>query len=139
MKTNEEIMATWEAEGQYRDWYAIDSYNPLDGKLRRLFVGEEGEARDLLNSSYLNPDGLYGEPFYRLKVIGGDDALAYFKGEVHELEDERGLYSITEAAGILGVSRQRVHALVKAGQLDARKVGNTWSVYRHSVEARMGK
>ena len=47
--------------------------------------------------------------------------------------------SITEAAQMLGVSRQRVHVMLQAGQLDGRKVGNTWCVDRESVARRMSR
>ena len=47
------------------------------------------------------------------------------------------IISLTEAANMLGVSRQRVHILLQNGQLDGYKVGNTWNVYRASVERRM--
>lgn len=46
------------------------------------------------------------------------------------------LYSITEAADILGITRQRVHVLLQGGKLDGCKVGNTWIVYGDSVEKR---
>jgi excisionase family DNA binding protein len=41
-----------------------------------------------------------------------------------------------EAARILGVSRQRVHQLVKAGILAGRRIGRDWHVERASVLAR---
>lgn len=47
--------------------------------------------------------------------------------------------SITEAAENLGVSRQRVHAMLKAGQLEGRKIGNTWAISRDSVAKRLTK
>lgn len=47
--------------------------------------------------------------------------------------------SITEAARLLGVSRQRVHAMLQGGQLEGYKVGNAWSVYRSSIGNRLAK
>ncbi len=41
-----------------------------------------------------------------------------------------------QAAEALGVSRQRVLQLIRAGQLDAVKVGDTWVVPRTAVSAR---
>ena len=137
MKTRDEILAAWEEEGRYTDWYAIDSYDPIDGKIRRLFVGTEGDAIKMMRDYYGTPTDLAQQPFRRCSLIGEADALAFFKGEVDVLPDERGVYSITEAAGILDVSRQRVHKMIQDGKLDARKVGNTWTVYRYSVEARL--
>ena len=76
------------------------------------------------------------------RAFGRDDRIDYdlpagHPGafEVDELPSERGEYSITEAAGILGISRQRVHQLLQAGKLDGHKVGNTWNIYRYSVES----
>jgi excisionase family DNA binding protein len=51
--------------------------------------------------------------------------------------DEPDELSITEAAEILGVSRQAVHSLIKRGRLEARKVGNAWMISRNSVAARL--
>lgn len=45
--------------------------------------------------------------------------------------------SITEAASELGVSRQRVHLLVRTGKLAAERVGvKIWLVRRTAVAAR---
>lgn len=38
------------------------------------------------------------------------------------------LLSVGEAAEVLGVSRQRLHQLIHAGQLDAARVGKNWVV-----------
>ena len=46
--------------------------------------------------------------------------------------------SLTEAAEMLGVTRQRVHILLQNGKLNGYKVGNAWSVYKASVEQRVG-
>lgn len=45
--------------------------------------------------------------------------------------------SISEAADMLSISRQRVHVLLKNGQLTGRMVGNAWIVARASVLERM--
>lgn len=47
------------------------------------------------------------------------------------------LVSLTDAADMLDVTRQAVHKLLQSGKLDGRKVGNTWSVCRASVERRI--
>lgn len=137
MKTREEILATWNDEGIYTDWYAIDSYDPTDGTIRRLFVGTEDDAIKMMRDYYARPTDLAMQPFYRCSLIDSDKAHVFFAGETDELDDERGEYTITEAAGILGVSRQRVHVLLKNGQLDGHKRGNSWFIYRHSVENRL--
>lgn len=45
--------------------------------------------------------------------------------------------SVTQAAQQLGVSRQRVHQLIKSGALRAHKIGNSWAVDTESVQARL--
>lgn len=137
MKTREEILATWETEGIYADWCAIDSYDTCDGTIHRLFVGTEEDASKMMRDYYNAPHETAMQPFYRISYISTSDALAYLKGEVDELPDERGMYDVKEAAGMLDVSRQRVHQLLQSGQLEGRKVGKTWYVYRHSVENRL--
>lgn len=47
--------------------------------------------------------------------------------------------SITEAANMLGVTRQRVHAMIKANILEAEKIGNQWIIKKSSVEKRLSK
>ncbi|MBR2681376.1 MAG: excisionase family DNA-binding protein [Exiguobacterium sp.] len=52
-------------------------------------------------------------------------------------EWEADIISLTEAAELLNVSRQRVHILLQNGQLEGFKVGNTWNVYKSSVDSRL--
>ncbi|WP_032380932.1 helix-turn-helix domain-containing protein [Rhodococcoides fascians] len=47
---------------------------------------------------------------------------------VHGLEPIPDLLSVSEAAGEMGVSRQRVLQLISTGSLPATKVGNAWLV-----------
>ena len=73
-------------------------------------------------------------------ILSDDDgetiATVYRDGAiVDDAHDD--VVSITEAADMLDVSRQRVHAMLQSGKLEGRKVGNTWSVYRDSVENRI--
>ena len=135
MKTNAEILATWETEGQHVDWYAIDNYNPIDRTENRLFVGTYDDAVKRL-ADYTEPTDYAMQPFYRCSLVSSEDAHDYFAGIAQEL-DNRGIISLTEAADMLGLSRQRVHVLLKDGKLDGFKVGKTWSVYRRSVEDRI--
>lgn len=137
MKTRDEIIASWETEGQYTDWCAIDSYDPIDGKTRRIFVGTEEDAVKMMRDYYNEPHDIAAQRFYRVSFISAADAFAYFNSEADELPDERGMYDVKEAAAMLDVSRQRVHQLLQAGQLDGHKVGKTWYVYRYSVENRL--
>ena len=43
--------------------------------------------------------------------------------------------SVSEAAEILSISRQRVLQLIEAGRLKARKVGNTYIIARSALQA----
>lgn len=52
-------------------------------------------------------------------------------------EWEANLLSVTEAAEMLGITRQRVLVLLITGKLEGVKVGNVWIVYRDGVAKRM--
>ena len=136
MKTREEILNNWETE-QYTDWYAIDSYDPIDGTTHRLFVGNEEDATKMMRE-YATPTDKAMQPFHRCALISTGEAKAFFEGE-EAVIDERGMYDVKETAGMLDVSRQRVHQLLDDGKLEGRKVGKTWYVYRYSVENRLEK
>lgn len=138
MRTNKEILATWETEGRYTDWYSIDSYNPISGGVSRLFVGTEEEATKIMIDNYATPTEYAMQPFYRCALISESEAREYFEGISREI-NEPAVMSLTEAAEMLGVSRQRVHVLLTNGNLDGYKVGNTWNISRDSVNKRMAK
>lgn len=44
------------------------------------------------------------------------------------LDDAREWYTLQEVAGVVGISRQAVHARVQKGQLEGRKVDGIWRV-----------
>ncbi|MBQ9002144.1 MAG: helix-turn-helix domain-containing protein [Eggerthellaceae bacterium] len=73
-------------------------------------------------------------------ILSGDDGeiIATVYNDSNGADADGGdLVDVSEAAELLGVSRQRVHQLLQAGQLEGRKVGKTWYVYRHSVDNRL--
>ena len=47
-----------------------------------------------------------------------------------------GNLTVTQAAALLGVTPQRVRALIKAGILQAEKFGRDWQIDGESVESR---
>jgi len=49
---------------------------------------------------------------------------------------EKSFLTVTAAAALLGVTPQRVRALIKAGILEAEKWGRDWQVNAESVEKR---
>jgi excisionase family DNA binding protein len=48
------------------------------------------------------------------------------------------LVGTTEAARMLGVSRQRVSQLLLSGQLEGRRIGYGWMIPRASILRRLG-
>lgn len=44
--------------------------------------------------------------------------------------------TVTQAAALLGITPQRVRALIKAGILEAEKWGRDWQISAESVEIR---
>lgn len=85
MKTTTEILATWDAEGFFTDWYAIDSYDPITHEETRLFVGELDEVVTTMTNYYEVPATISGAKFYRSSLISSDEARDYFRG-LAELE-----------------------------------------------------
>lgn len=49
-------------------------------------------------------------------------------------EDSFNLLSVTQAAKVLGITRQRVHDLIKNGQIVARKLGRFYYVEATEIE-----
>lgn len=47
------------------------------------------------------------------------------------------LYSIIEAAEIIGCSVKSIRNYISAGKLKAHKVGGKWKIYREDIEAFM--
>ncbi len=52
----------------------------------------------------------------------------------HFSEDSTELLSVTQAAGVLGVTRQRVHDLIKNGQIVARKLGRFYYIEEAEIQ-----
>lgn len=82
MKTTNEILATWETEGFYTDWYAIDSYDPITHEENRLFVGDHDEVVTMMTNYYEKPATFSGAKFYRSSLVSAVDAKAYFESLV---------------------------------------------------------
>ena len=54
-------------------------------------------------------------------------------------EDSCDLLSVTQAAKLLGVTRQRVHDLIKHGQIVSRKLGRFHYIEAMEIERYKGK
>lgn len=72
----------------------------------------------------------------KLVGLGAYERWASGRFAPPEPPDGAPLLSTTQAAEVLGVSRQRVLQLVSSGQLEATKVGDTWAIPRAAVTAR---
>ncbi|PPK94221.1 excisionase family DNA binding protein [Kineococcus xinjiangensis] len=46
----------------------------------------------------------------------------------------RATYTVAEVCGVLGLSRATVYALLRAGELPARRVGSRWIIARHRFD-----
>ena len=66
-----------------------------------------------------------------------DELLDKMQGGWRAVNWDDGMCSITEAAETLGLTRQRVHAMLKSGILKGEKIGNTWMVTKDSVYKRL--
>jgi len=49
------------------------------------------------------------------------------------------ILDLSEAAGIAGLTPARLRQLIEAGQLRAKKVGNSWAVHSHDLDAFLGR
>lgn len=136
-----------DGEEPVEDWYALYSN-------AKPFAGFEGTY---LNDDYGNIPWASGDDLRHdlelLEAREGDEVARFaeairweiskrkaraeaFKRDLPWLFDDE-VVSATEAAEMLGVNRARVNQLLNSGQLEGCKVGNTWQVYRYSVEARL--
>lgn len=133
--TPEEIVANWEGNLEYNDWYAVDSYNPNTMQMKRIAVVDSEEAAYDLARRCVEPSEFALSPFYRCQLIPKSDALRFFQGD-NSVQREDGFMTATEAAERLGVTRARVHQLIQSGKLAAERVGSVWMVYEYSVNGR---
>jgi excisionase family DNA binding protein len=115
---------------------ALEGYSPATGRslLGRLDVTITVPAESLrqaATTALAVVEAAAGRPAVSVQVLPTDDF-----DRLNGLEPMPELLSVTEAAGVLGVSRQRVLQLVEAGTLPAQKVGNAVVLFRAAVEAR---
>ena len=61
----------------------------------------------------------------------------YFDEKIEADREE--IITVKEACEILGLTRQRISTLLKNGQLEGRKSGKTWLIYKNSVERRAAR
>ena len=120
--------------------YVFEGYGPADALAR--FVADPDAIAELRG---------HRPNFEQLVAFDDEESASMFplddgSWELHAYVDEADVVvtipptehvSITDAADMLGVSRQRVHVMLRGGQLHGRKVGTTWMVSLASVARRM--
>lgn len=149
MKTNAEILETWDDEGQYAEWWAADNYDPVERRVHRLYVGDAATARRIAGEraagiALVDYDGNPCEPgefgpakFYRATVIDAKAARDYFLClEMHDAPAHSNeLIAVKQAADELGIRRQSAYELVDRGVLPAEECDGL-RVGRYSVALR---
>lgn len=136
--TANEIIKNWET---YADsaWFALDKLGN-DGKMMRLFVGDIDDARAHLENEVfgcvdydgtpLDPGDIGFEPFYRVTRIESESARLFFAACASDnTPDDAGiLYTVSQAAQVMGRTRQAVHELIKRGRLHAEIILDEWRI-----------
>lgn len=130
-----EILESWDVLGAFEEWFAIDVYDPSIDMAFRTYVGDRESTLSLMHNSFVIPmdeRSKYGR-YHRVRKISADDARAFFENGGFIALDP---YTVTaaEASKALGVSRARVGQLIAGGELDGRKFGNSWIVFRSSLD-----
>lgn len=120
--------------------FTYDGMNPADALARFIADADAmGAARgmhdgiteftamddDLVASVYPLDDGAF-----ELHIYAGETDTAITIPPTEYV-------SLTDAAEMLGVSRQRVHVMLQNGQLNGRLIGNAWIIARASVASRI--
>lgn len=118
---------------------ALEGYSPatsrsLLGRLEVIISVPAESLRQAVTTALALVETAAARPALSVEVLLTDDF-----DRLNGLEPVPQLVSVTEAAGILGVSRQRVHELVETGMLPAQKVGNAVVLHRAAVEARAAR
>ena len=106
-----------------------------EGHLKRLpclICGEEDV--ECHHADYSNPANIYW------LCVKHHRQLHFMAEKIHNVSNRSGTvdgdgpYTITKAAYILGLSRQRVHEFVKNGQIAATSRGSSWVISRSAIE-----
>lgn len=121
--------------------YEIEARNPLDAVVRVILSDditsemEHDHGRRAL--SLCTDDETYSAAAYDLG--GAYDVHIYL--DQHDISFKLPVIShgltVAQAASELGVNRQRVHQLIRAGKLTASRVGSVWIVDADSVRRRI--
>lgn len=132
MATASEILAAWDNENEFNDWYALDELTD-DGRMLRVTVGTfEDVQRMAANFMFGGDDAgaFANEPFYRVKLIDAESARLFFTACASQDAPENAaqLLSVREAAEQMGRTRQAVLELVKRSRLHAEMIMGEWRI-----------
>lgn len=148
-ETTEYILEHWENDYELRDWYAVDSLDPEENRVHRLYVGDAETAcamaaRRASGADLVDLEGNPCEPgefgpamFYRATLVDARAARDYMLCcTMHDAPDHMGeLLTIKRAADELGITRQSCYELVQRGVLPSEECAGQ-RVGRYSVALR---
>ena len=149
-ETRDYILEHWDGDYEYRDWYAVDSYDPTTKKVHRLYVGDGETACRMAaeRASGANLVDYMGEPaepgefgpalFYRATLIPSKSARDYFLGTLVDdmAAPTNELIPVAQAAEELGIARQSAYELVRRGVMPSEECDGI-RVGRYSVALRL--
>lgn len=123
--------------------YSFEAYDEQSGYSEGETFDNLQDALDAFTAWTLEENGAASAKRIGINVCvptdrGEFDVFASFTA-LEEHYGEQSEYTITEAAEILGLTRQRVHVLINSGKLEAHKRGNSWFIYRRSIENRLAQ
>lgn len=147
-ETYDNIIANWDGDCEYRDWYAVDSMDAITGRVRRLYVGDAASACKMA-AERVRGDGLVdyeGNPcepgefgpalFYRATLIDARAAHDYMLAQSLEADELGELIPVAQAAKELGIARQSAYGLVERGAIPSEECAGV-RVGRYSVALRL--
>lgn len=132
MKTASEILASWERDEEYNDWYALDELTD-DGRMLRVTVGTLEDVQRQADTMMFGGDdaGCFAnEPFYRFKMVPAESARLFFAACADQDAPDYAarLMSVREVAERTGRTKQAVLQLIQRGRLHAEMIMGEWRV-----------
>lgn len=79
MITVDKILANWNGNFKFVDWYAVEAYSIFTRHAEFRFVGNADEAFYHMVAYYAQPTDIDTGIFYRCIGISSDEAYRYFK------------------------------------------------------------
>ena len=137
-ETYDNIIANWDGDCEYNDWYAVDSFDAITGRVWRLYVGDAESACKMAGeraSRSANGEGV-AALFYRATLIDARAARDYMLAQSLEADELGELIPVAQAAKELGIARQSAYGLVERGAIPSEECAGV-RVGRYSVALRL--